>query len=220
MYRFFQVCIFCYVLVYMWLFEAAWSYAEVPLGSFNAWGSDNDASTAMREQTFEYCNNASYSFVYWEPGWNYGTPPKCRKLTTNEVTQKGIGSVFFTTVYIEKQTHGWKCTSATDAAERTACTNRAGAVTAHADGQCECVTEEAYFPVAVEQMAMNLNFGYTTSAKFGGSGGSTNVPAGTTDPTTGDQPIEVAVLDQSGTNIIPTYASGETVSLSVSDSGS
>ena len=38
-YRIFQIMIYLYVLLYMYFYEAGWSYSEIPIGSFNAWGS-------------------------------------------------------------------------------------------------------------------------------------------------------------------------------------
>ena len=74
---------------------------------------------------FAYCNNDSYSFVYWEPGWNYGTPPVCRQLTSGEVVEKGLGNVFFTTAFMETVTIGWTCGDANDAVRRAECTDMA-----------------------------------------------------------------------------------------------
>ena len=156
------------MLVYAWFRDAGWSYQELPVGTFNAWGSDNGAGAAMRaSEEMTYCNNPEYSFVYWEPGWNYCTPPKCRKLSVNEVATKGLGNVFFTTVYMEKQLWGWKCGDSSDATQRTDCTDRTGTVVEYDDGQCECFTEEAYYPVAVEKMAMKVEFGYSTTVRYG-----------------------------------------------------
>jgi len=218
-YRCLQLGVFLFVLISMWFTEAGWAYSERPIGSFNAWGSDNGAATSMMSgKTFEYCNNESYSFVYWEPGWNYGTPPKCRSLTVNEVAVKGLGNVFFTTVYIEKNTWGWTCGDSTDAQSKASCAAlRGGVVTEHPNGQCECVEEEAYYATAVEEMAMKMEISYDTSIKMGSLKGSTNVPFGTEDASTGDTDLHVQILDQNDVVLNPTYNSGSAVSLSVAE---
>ena len=82
LHRALQLVIFLYCLIYSYLYDVAWAHIELPMGSFNAWGSSGDTNFSA---PFAYCNNDSYSFVYWEPGWNYGTPPVCRQLTSGEV---------------------------------------------------------------------------------------------------------------------------------------
>ena len=97
-----------------------------------------------------------------------------------------------------------------------ACGNRSGVITDHLDGQCECKVEDAFYPVGVELMQMKMEIGYRTSPKFG-VGGSSNVPAGSTDDATGDNPLHVVVLNQTGHNVIPDYESGGAVGLTVAE---
>ena len=206
-YRLLQLAIFVYVALYMYFYEASWAYSEVPMGSFNAWGSSEADVTAKRNpSSFTYCGNESYSFVYWEPGWNYGTPPECRPLSANEVAVKGLGNVFFTTVYIEFHKYGWVCSdAAADATQRADCTARGGGVTAHPDGQCECSTSKAYYPMSVEVMHLKMEIAYRTTHRFGGAAGSTT-------SADGDSPLPVTLVQQNGEQ---QDASGGTVSLTV-----
>ena len=184
-YRFLQLLILAYVVVYLIYFQAAWAYAERPLGTFNSWAEGGGSGAiitgaAVLNNAFVYCGNSSYAYE-WAPGWNYGEPPVCRKLNKNEVTTKLGNDFFFTTIYIEYHYRGWPCNGAAHATEVAACDARGGSVSTEADGQCQCFSEQAYYPVGIEHMVLALEMGYTTTPKFGDLSGSTNAKASSDD---------------------------------------
>ena len=81
-----------------------------------------------------------------------------------------------------------------------ACAARSGSWSAEADGQCQCFTEQAYYPVGVEHMVVATEMSYTTSPKFGDLKGSTNAKssAGGADAV---QPLDVYVAAANGTRL-------------------
>ena len=101
------------------------------------------------------------------------------------------------------QYHGWSCGSGAHAAEVAACSARSGIWSAEADGQCQCSTEQAYYPVGVEHMVVATEMSYTTSPKFGDLKGSTNAKS-TTDSADGSaqvRPLDVYVTAANGTRL-------------------
>ena len=137
------------------------------------------------------------------PGWNYGTPPICRKLKTAEVVTKGANTIYFDTIVMETRRIGWTCKDATDAANRAVCAGYGGTVDEAKDMQCECVAQQSVYPLAVEEMELALEISYQTSVRFGAYSGSTNVPNGTFDEAMRLRPLHARVIDQDGVNVPP-----------------
>lgn len=224
-YRVLQALIAIYVVVYLYLLQAGWAYAERPMGSFNAWSESGTSGAIVKgakslDNAFVYCGNSSYSYE-WASGWNYGEPPLCRKLNKNEATTKALNGFFFTTIYIEYHYHGWACHDSTHATEVAACAARSGSWAEEGDGQCQCSSEQAYYPVGVEHMVLAMEMSYTTSPKFGDVTGSTNaadsVGAAGSDSSSDLRPLQVFITAADGTPLPTTVDSDGAIRLSVGE---
>ena len=231
-YRIFQILVGLYFLFVLFMRDAMWTWHEVPMGSFNAYAGMSGAASIITAATgfgdpttsgLKYCSNTSFSFDFGG-GWDYGNlqnPPECRVFHVNEITTKGVDHFFFATHIAEKHYIGWACGDSTDSDQRSNCSDVGGTVTDYAYGQCECVHQDFYYPVGVENMSLTLEVGYDTTDKFKKDtkkvAGSVNVNEKYQDgdPDTGMFPLSWSVVDVDG-NVRAQKNSG-TISMTVGD---
>ena len=224
----FQILALVYV-IYSMTSEETWAYSEVPMGTFNAYGSSGDydtqakASTQAQVDEKVYCGTTAYSYVD-SADFQYingvcDTPP------VNDLISKTVTSVFFATAYIEEHTIGFPCTD-TDLSDgdddATSCTAgeivdagtleaalRPGTLERWANGQCVCHSEvRTVYPYQVENTTLNIEHSYLTSDEIlGGLTGGSNLAGADFDYT--------KFAWKNGTET--KYNAGEPISISVYD---
>lgn len=165
------------------------------------------------DQTFTYCGNVSYSYDY-SAEYQYGSPPKCRELSTGEATVKDTGNFFFVTMFDERHTIGWSCNGPEAASQYQKCLDLASyyspelgsgdlesnIVSKTRGNQCTCNVRESYYPVGVEHMKMAMEVSYGTSMLFGKVNGSTNNPNPELTPQ--GRSLEVRLYNSTGHNLL------------------
>ena len=172
-YRFGQLIAFFMIFVQLY-FNDAWGLVEVPGGTVNAW---DEPGQMLRKSDIPdidgqrpYCSNASYS--YSSETYLFDTP-RCDGMLAAELTHKGALDVFFTTAFLETITLGWPCVADNiDDPDAASCTRTGGSIYRRSNGQCGCVTQQAIFPIAVEDMDMAYEHAYATSQMVGMRGSS------------------------------------------------
>ena len=99
--RVLQILVLVYVCINLFLGNT-WVYAETPLGTVNAYGSEGASMKSIYSQAAPltdkviYCGNESYAFED-SASFNY-TVPDCRYVIPEQLVTKGESSVTFTTV--------------------------------------------------------------------------------------------------------------------------
>jgi len=216
-YRALQAAIFAYILFSL-VNDNQWAYAEQPVGDFNMYVSGGSSASIIGaatdfDKTFKYCGNSSYSYDY-SAEYQYGSPPKCRELSTGEATVKDTKNFFFVTMFDERHTLGWSCDGADAASQYQKCLDLAAnnspelgsgdlpanIVSKTRGNQCTCNVRESYYPVAVEHMVMAMEISYGTSNLFGSINGSTNNPNPTLGPN--GRSLEVRFYNNTGHNLL------------------
>lgn len=191
----FQILALIYV-IYSMASEETWAYSEVPMGTFNAYGSSGDyetqakASTQAQVDEKVYCGSTAYSYVD-SADFQYingvcDTPP------VNDLISKTVTSVFFATAYIEEGTIGFPCTD-TDLSDgdddeasciagnppgyNTMFPAGTGTLERWTNGQCVCHSEvKTVYPYQVENMTLHIEHSYLTSDEIlGGLTGGSNL---------------------------------------------
>jgi len=204
-FRFWQLMAALLVLAQLYL-DDGWALSEVPGGMVNAWdepgtmlASTNDV--VARRAAADYCSGSDYD--YSKEDYQY-TSPRCEALLPAEVGSKGVGSVFYTTAYIETHTKGWPCAATYAAERRTACEalSPPGAFFERLNGQCGCVQQRPIFVLAVEEMGLVFEHAFFTSAAVGLQGSSATMYS--------------EVFDTNGT-ILKRFTAGEVVRLPLTE---
>mmetsp|Transcript_49329 Transcript_49329/g.128696 ORF Transcript_49329/g.128696 Transcript_49329/m.128696 type:complete len:537 (-) Transcript_49329:426-2036(-) len=170
------------VLIYLFwsiISERSWAYKEVPSTTVNAWIESGAAvsswasTTSAIGDTYRYCNNASFEFVY-SAEFNYSNS-RCSAINAFEVATKLPGTVVLSTVYLDVSEEGWDC-SAGDATTRAAtCLADGGTLQTFFGTQCTCVSRRTTYPVGTEDMMIAFDHQYFTTETMKGLSGSSQV---------------------------------------------
>ena len=114
----FHRCLQLGVLIYMIVEHYtgdSWTLAETPSASVNAWHSTNGnayysaVNVSDYAAEYTYCRNVSSNLYKQDDYYTYDAP-RCLYHAEDEMVQKALGSVHFTTAYIEKTEIGWRAT--------------------------------------------------------------------------------------------------------------
>ena len=100
--RFLQLAIFGF-LIYDLVINELYLKTEVPSGYTTMWAEDGDLYNLQKESNYEYCDNASYNYIWESPDWEY-TNISCSNLHYSESYIKGENELFFLTYYSDKNT--------------------------------------------------------------------------------------------------------------------
>ena len=165
-----QLIAFFLVFVQLY-FNDGWGFAEVPGGIANGWDEAGQMLRVTNDLDYEaaqpYCqSSADPDLSYSEEAYMF-LDPTCEVMLPAELTQKTSKSVFFTTAVLETVTKGWPCSDASASTKEADCTAGGGATFTRTSGQCGCVTEQAKYPLAVEEMNMAFEHAFETTPKVG-----------------------------------------------------
>ena len=143
-------------------FNDAWALTEVPSGNANGWDEIGSMRTStsdpMLSSRTRYCSNATHSYA--EGSYVY-LSPRCEALLPGELVVKTPDSVFFTTAILETVTVGWPCDTSVASNQSASC-DASSELYQRGNGQCECVSRRAIYPLAVEEMKMVFEHAFDT----------------------------------------------------------
>ena len=156
------ICVFGALFAPLY-FQDAWALTETPGGTVNAWDSPGTMEAITLDDTLAtrtpYCSSESHSYA---EGDFQLESPDCMALLPGELTEKSTASAFFTTAYMETVTIGWPCAGDANETRKEGCEAGGGFSYRRRNGQCGCVSQQAVYPLAVEQMIMGFEHAYDT----------------------------------------------------------